>query len=337
MSNLASLSKLLYQESFTSKGSLLFEVISSVKGEGESWELFEKKGKLFLRGESEKALVYALSFLKNLSPETALTFVRRVQPRFPTRALMLEETLTLDQETVKRILTLGFNTIVGDYAPVEGLSILPFTRLPSNLMIPRDKTLLDVQVEELKKAEDKKVPFIFFSDEITAFEELNYQATCAFLSFKEKEVWDYLAQTSPFGTPLLPVIKCSSKLQLPLLLQNELSFCLSQMQRHPYAGLIIQATRLPEKGSFEEANLFVAGFSQMVDLDPRLLTKYWFKTNLPHLWNEEAIQQFDSLARFKPREGIKEDRQKILADIAFIETRWPNTPYALKAPTFKPH
>ena len=118
---------------------------------------------------------------------------------------------------------------------------------------------------------------------------------------------------------------------------NQLSEKLGEMKRHPFAGFMIVASTLPERGSFEEANLVTAGFCQIVNLDPRLLTKYWFKKNSPSLWNEEAIAHFDHLARFKMREGIKEDRQKMIADIAYIETRWPDTIYAAKATSLKPH
>lgn len=296
--------------------------------------MYENRGKLYLKGDSSLALVYALSFLKNLSPLQALSYLGRHQPKYALRALYIKNfSSPLSDKDISNILGYGFNALVGEYPGQSTLKTFSLVKSEVEPLLVKGETLLDHELKNLHLSESNNSNLIYYSDNPLSFEELNFHAVKAKLSFSNEKIWDLLGSVFPFGTPLLPYIKLPAK-NLPLLAQNDLSSVLNKMVRHPFAGMVVEVDSLPKEGSFAEANLFVAGFSQFLNTDPKILTKYWFVKHHPTLWNVEAIELFDQLAKFNPKENSKADRQKILGDIAVIQERWPDSPYAEAAAIF---
>jgi hypothetical protein len=244
-----SLKNALYQEFFTSKGSLAIEepILENLKGE--SWELYEKRGRLYLKGDSEAALAQALALLSRFSPEQAYGLKGKWHPKWPIRALY-----TRDKRVAEKALKWGFNAILGSEAPPP-LRALSFDRSHAQQNISRDKTLQDLMVDELQASSAQ----VFYTDEPTSFHELDLVPGERILSFSDESVWKVLNESPPFGTPLLPMIKLSD-------VQERLPLILNRMARHPFQGLIVDVESFPEPGSDDDKTLAAAGFALYLGL-----------------------------------------------------------------------
>lgn len=236
----ACLKNSLYQEFFSGKGSLQIECIDLKNPIGEIFEFYEKKGKLFLKADNEKTLNLALSFLGRLKPEEALGYLGKWHPRFPVRAITL-------LETPERW---GFNA--------SGLTI-EFSKAKEKFN--RDKTLLDLTIEEMEASEAQ----VFYTDEASIFLELDFVPGKRWLSFHSEAIWELLMHAPPMGTPLLPKIKLEE-------VKEKLPKIFNRMVRHPFKGIIIETDKTPEQGSEGEKALLAAGFGSYLGVPHEL----WF-------------------------------------------------------------
>ena len=246
MQQLQVLRESLYQDFFTGKGSLALELHPPSHLEGEAWELFEKKGKLHLKGDSEKALIYALSFLRRIPPLEAVRFLGKHAPRFPLRALHVTQKKDLH---IADILTLGYNTLVGNTL-LPHLNHFPLHFSQAHATPSRDALLKDLLIEELKEVEGRHPQFIFFISNHPGLVELNFEASHAILAFEGEAPWQELRSSPPFWARLMPYLRDGS---LPSLLPR--------MERHPFAGAIIESADL------SEPHLWTSGFAQFLKLD----------------------------------------------------------------------
>lgn len=343
MFKLSSLCDSLYQEFFTGKGTLSLDlevVDQKISGHcSEEWELYDKKGKLTLKTDSYLALVYALSFLGNLPPQQALSYLGKQSPRFKVRALYLDEKVVLTEESIATILKLGYNTLVGDYRPsqpIEGLKFLPILRSKADAVASRNDTLQDLVVKELLEGEKKYPQMIYFTEERLGFEELNYRAKTSFLSYRGQSISELLDQSEPFGTPLLPSIKaCWGEGKFPLFERKSRGYEQQDSSKHPIEGWLIEAPRLPEKNSYLAGNLFALGYCQFVGKDSYSLYQSWFKTHYPNQFNEEAHHLLETIAHSSKVTETKASKQKLLAELACLQEKWPQSIYTQASLAFE--
>lgn len=213
----------------------MLECSHRAKTQGEAWEFYEKKGKLYLSADNDRTLSYALSFLGRLKPHEAIGFLGAWKPKFPVRALYFSEEVLCPLE---KTLSWGFNTaeLSVEFSKAKEVS-------------SRDKTLLEITIQELENSTAE----VFYSDEPSTFLDLDFVPGERMLSFSDEAIWELLLHSPPLGTPLLPMVKLEEiKERLPLLL--------NRMARHPFKGIIVEAPFLPEAGSQEEKALLSAGF-----------------------------------------------------------------------------
>lgn len=244
MTPLTNLKDALYQVFFSGKGSLALDLINLGNSKGEAWEFYEKKGKLYLKGDNDKALIYALSFLSRFPPKEALCYLGKWNLTYPIRALLIKNEPELDQAAIEQILKMGFNTVVGQYKELYGLNTLSYYVSKAKQESHRDKTLLDRTLEEVKAA----TADLFFTDEPATFLEIDFVPGKRILSFSSETLWDKLMIEPSFGTPLLPKITPSQDLR-------KLVYTLDRMSRHPFLGFVVEVEALPEPGSEEEKSL----------------------------------------------------------------------------------
>lgn len=228
----------LYQEFFTGKGSLSLELSCLEKREGECWELFEKKGKLHVRGESEKALIYALSFLKNISPLEIPAYIGKHAPCFPYRVLHVQEKIA----DYSHILQWGFNALIGEKEADIPLKFFKLHQAEAFKNRSRHELLKDLLVQELKEVESHDPECIFLTQK--ELKELNFETAHAILAFEGESNWDELKKSAPFGAKLMPYIR-----------PEEVEKSLMRMKRHPFIGTIVRAETLGP-------HLYEAGYKQ---------------------------------------------------------------------------
>lgn len=321
----------LYQESFTRKGSLLFELIPLLDQEEEGWDFYDKGGRLYLKG-NPKSLLWALTYLSLITPEEALRGLGKHSLPYTTRALMIEEKIILSDALAFKILQLGFNILVGDYEPknIHGLEIISYQQYSKDHPLEEGETSQDAAIKALKEMEMKQGKSIFITDDDKGFSELSFEAKNSLIAFEGDIFWKSLKQFPTFGAKLLPVVRgCYKDGSLPLIEKDTFARIISRMRRHPYAGLLVKTPKLPEKGTFLEANLFVAAFCQIVDVPVEHLYELWFTKHSPSYWNLEAITLFDGAARrLNDGEETKAERQKIQADFTLLQEKWPGSHYA---------
>lgn len=240
----------------------MLECFAPEKGEGEGWELYEKKGVLHLRGESELGLIYGLSFLGKMPPKEALTYMGRHTPRFPVRALAVAQKNHFSEEELQQVLEMGYNTLILETALEDDeltqpyLKVLPLHRSQAKNHPSRHELLKDLLVKELKAAEKQYHKLIFLISNVKGLAELNFESTHAILAFEGEASWEELKAAPPFGTYLMPYLSD----------QTLTSFraTLSRMTRHPFAGLVIEIPDLPERRSPQEKSLHQIGFGQFL-------------------------------------------------------------------------
>lgn len=197
------------------------------KEEGESWEFFEKKGKLHVWGDNEKALIYALSFLKNIPPSEAPSYMGKYIPRFPYRVLHVHEKIT----DYSQVLQLGFNAVVGEKECDVPLKFFKLHQAEAFKNSSRHELLKDLLVQELKEIERRHPECIFLTQK--DIKELNFEASHVILAFEGENTWNELKQSAPFGTKLMPYIR-----------PEDIEKTLLHMKRHPFIGTIVAAEKL---------------------------------------------------------------------------------------------
>lgn len=202
--------------------------LSCLENEGdESWELYEKKGRLHLVGGSERGLIYALTYLSQIPPREVRAYLGRHTPRFPYRVLHPQEKIG----DLSQVLRWGFNALIGDYPPNPYVKVFPFHKAKATDDPSRHELLKDLLLKELKQVEKLYKECIFLTP--GALQELNFEASHAILAFEEEAVWDELKIAPPLGTPLMPYLKLEA-----------LERALSRMNRHPFVGIILQTETL---------------------------------------------------------------------------------------------
>jgi hypothetical protein len=109
-------------------------------------------------------------------------------------------------------------------------------------------------------------------------------------------IWEALRATPDCSaTPLLPVVDASSAAP-PIDLLDRVR---ARMHRHPFAGLIVLAERLPKPGSLTHCALWCAGRLQWRDLAAELLAADWLR-----LFPQEEPSRPEPVVEEVPEEAL---------------------------------
>lgn len=327
------------------KNTLYHELLSSKVIDTEMFDstpfdyTLTKKGKsIRIECRDERGEWLALSFLSRVDLKEILNFTKRVEVKFPIRAIELNVSVENQDAHKLKTLELGFTHLVLNQA-VKGNSYvktgLRVTDLTSKgFHVPGDHQFYVYRSEAEKWLESEKE--LILTD--------LFKRELEWLEKSDREVWFELPETiSPssikaldirakrtrliFKSEVVEKLRTEGKIGTSLLVSHEITHSLwptferissfHQIKGHNYSGLLLKVDRLPKGRSLLELNLWVLAQAQIRGDSIEDLQQIW----LNNTGVKAPFIESTSLAQLFKR-GLPSSKtfyNKVLCDIQLLE------------------